>query len=101
MRSTTPLTILLSAVLITNLPLARADSPAEVTAQRPLVMVDKTGKYRAVYDIHSSETTAGISRGLYYARGLYEAFRKQGVEPAQLKVHLVLHGDATFMLLKD
>lgn len=101
MRPHTLLTILLSATLIAAPALARADSTAAPATQRPLVLVDKAGKYRAVYDIHSTETTAGISRGLYYARGLFEAFRKQGVEPARLNVHLVLHGDATFMLLKD
>jgi len=68
---------------------------------RPLVMVDKKAHYRAVYDIHSDEMAAGISRGLYYARGLYEAFRKQGVAAKQADVHLVLHGDAAVMLLND
>lgn len=71
------------------------------TAPRPLVMVEKTGHYRVVYDIHGDEMAAGISRGLYYARGLFEAFRKQGVAPSQIDAHLVLHGDAAINLLKD
>lgn len=68
---------------------------------RPLVMVEKTGHYKVVYDIHSDDLAAGISRGLYYARGLFEAFRKQGVEAGQVDAHLVLHGDAAAMLLVD
>jgi intracellular sulfur oxidation DsrE/DsrF family protein len=66
-----------------------------------MVMVEGNGVYRVVYDIHSDEQSAGISRGLYYARGLFEAFSKQGVKPSQVDAHLVLHGDAAVMLLKD
>lgn len=75
---------------------AAPDLPA-----RPMLKVDPQARYKAVYDIHSDEIAAGISKGLYYARGLYEAFGKQGVPPAQLDVHLVLHGDAAQFLLTD
>ncbi|MCA1979216.1 MAG: DsrE family protein [Thiobacillus sp.] len=70
-------------------------------AGRPMLTVDARGHYKAVYDIHSDEIAAGISKGLYYARGLYEAFGKQGVKPSQLDVHLVLHGEAAQFLLVD
>jgi intracellular sulfur oxidation DsrE/DsrF family protein len=69
--------------------------------ERPLVMVDPQAHYKAVYDIHSGETAAGISKGLYFARGLVEAYRKQGVEPGHLDIHLVLHGEAAKYLLID
>ena len=102
MRTTTR--TLLAALLAATLaapPLAYAgNAPAQPEA-RPMVMVEKKARYRVVYDIHSDELAAGISRGLYYARGLFEAFRKQGVQPPQVKAHLVLHGDAAVMLLND
>lgn len=66
---------------------AWADAP--VMAERTMVSVDPQAHYRAVYDIHSAETAAGVSKGLYYARGLFEAYRKQGVAPGQLDTHLV------------
>ncbi|WP_162264480.1 DsrE family protein [Thiobacillus denitrificans] len=44
---------------------------------------------------------AGISKGLFYARGLIEAYGKQGVKPVQLDLHLVLHGEAAQFLLID
>ena len=72
-----------------------------VPMERPMLKVDPHAHYRVVYDIHSAETAAGISRGLYFARGLIEAYRKQGVAPAQLDIHLVLHGDAAKFLLED
>src|SRR3569832_569281 len=68
---------------------------------RTLVNVDPHAHYKVVYDIHSAETAAGISKGLFYARGLIEAFRKQGVTPRQLDIHLVLHGEAAQYLLID
>lgn len=78
-----------------------AGQPAPVADTRQMVMVEKNARYKVVYDIHSDEQAAGISKGLYYARGLFEAFRKQGVEPGQVDAHLVLHGDAARFLLKD
>lgn len=78
---------------------AAVTDPAAVA--RPLVKVDPHGRYRVVYDIHSGETAAGISKGLFYARGLIEAFGKQDVKPAQLDIHLVMHGEAAKYLLID
>ncbi len=71
------------------------------TPDRPMLKVDPRGHYKVVYDIHSDEVAAGISKGLYYARGLIEAFGKQGVKPPQLDIHLVLHGEAAQFLLVD
>jgi intracellular sulfur oxidation DsrE/DsrF family protein len=78
-----------------------ASDLAPAPLERPMVMVDPHAHYRVVYDIHSGETSAGISKGLYYARGLIEAYRKQGVPPKQLDIHLVLHGDAAKFMLVD
>lgn len=92
----------LSRALLCAVCLAAAP-PAALAANdaRPMLKVDPGGRYRAVYDIHADTVAAGVSRGLYYARGLVEAFGKQGVKPAQLDVHLVLHGDAAQFLLGD
>lgn len=74
---------------------------AAASDSRPIVNVDSRAHYKVVYDIHFGEMAAGISKGLYYARGLIEAYRKQGVKPEQLNIHLVLHGDAAQFLLVD
>jgi intracellular sulfur oxidation DsrE/DsrF family protein len=66
-----------------------------------MLAVSPHGHFKAVYNIQTDATEAGSSKGLYYARGLFEAFRRQGVGPRQVDVHLVLHGDAAMMLLKD
>lgn len=78
-----------------------AATPAPAPAERPMLKVNSRAHYKVVYDIHSNETAAGISRGLYFARGLIEAYDKQGVKPAQLDIHLVLHGEAAQFLLVD
>lgn len=99
------LSIALLAGLCLGAPPALAEAtptdPNSLLDTRPLVKVPADGRYRVVYDISSDRIAAGISRGLYYARGLFEAFRKQGVAPSQLDVRLVMHGDAAAMLLTD
>ena len=68
---------------------------------RPIVKVEANARYKAVYDIHTADTAAGVSKGLFYARGLIEAFGKQGVKPEQLDIHLVMHGEAAQYMLLD
>ena len=74
---------------------------AELPDPRPMVKIEPSGRYKVVYDISKVDLAAGISKGLYYARGLIEAFGKQGVKPSQLDIHLVLHGEAAQFLLVD
>lgn len=92
--------VLCVAACISTMGAPAAAAPA-APAARPMLTVDSRGHYKAVYDIHSDELAAGISKGLYYARGLIEAFGKQGVKPRQLDIHLVLHGEAAQFLLVD
>jgi intracellular sulfur oxidation DsrE/DsrF family protein len=101
MRTTIAALLIALATTLSTISPAYAENAATLQDPRQMVMVEKNGRYRVVYDIHSAELAAGISRGLYYARGLFDAFRKQGVQPSQVDAHLVLHGDAAFMLLKD
>jgi intracellular sulfur oxidation DsrE/DsrF family protein len=80
---------------------ALAQEMAPSLSGRTMVKVAPDARPKVVYDIHSAEMAAGISKGLYYARGLIEAYGKQGVKPDQLDIHLVLHGDAAQYLLID
>ncbi|MEW6133169.1 MAG: DsrE family protein [Pseudomonadota bacterium] len=91
--------LLLAAALAA--PACAAGAMAAAEEERPLLKVEPNRSYKVVYDISSDRIAAGISRGLYYARGLIEAFGKQGVKPEQLDIHLVLHGDAAKFLLVD
>lgn len=95
------ITIVLGLLLAGIATMSAADDRIPTFDQRPVIEVESNGVYKAVYDIHSDATTAGVSRGLYYARGLIEAFGKQGVSPQQLNIHLVVHGDAARFLLID
>jgi intracellular sulfur oxidation DsrE/DsrF family protein len=91
----------LAAAMLAGVPQAHSAEAAAGSEARPMVMVENLARYHVVYDVHSGDLAAGVSRGLFYARGLYEAFRKQGVPAAQADVHLVLHGDAAVMLMND
>lgn len=94
--------VLLLLNLSFTLPVMAAENQlADGMDDRQMVLVDKDAKYKAVYDIHSGDEAAGISKGLYYARGLIDAFGKQGVKPEQLDIHLVLHGEAAKFLLTE
>jgi len=56
-----------------------AADAAAAPAAREMLKVDPRAHFKVVYDIHSAETAAGISKGLYSARRLIEAYGKQGV----------------------
>lgn len=89
------------ALCATSLILGSGTRAADLRDSRPLLKVEPGKTYKAVYDIHEGDLAAGVSKGLYYARGLIEAFGKQGVKPTQLDIHLVLHGEAAHFLLID
>ena len=98
MKSAHLISMALCAISLMLTPIARA---AELPDPRQMVKVEPGGRYKVVYDINAGGLAAGVSKGLYYARGLIEAFGKQGVKPAQLDIHLVLHGNAAQFLLID
>ncbi len=96
-------TVLVAVLILadTGAMAAQADDESEGFDERPLIRVPADGKYKVVYDIRSEQQAAGVNRGLYYARGLIEAFGKQGVKPKQLDIHIVMHGPAAKALLID
>ncbi len=92
------------AGLLAVVALSTGGAPAKADEgfdERPLIKVPADGKYRVVYDIRSDKEAAGTNKGLYYVRGLIEAFRKQGVKPEQLDIHIVMHGRSAKALLID
>ncbi len=78
--------------------LARAAPPESASS---IITVEVKQNIRVVYDIKTTQLSAGIGKALYYLRGLYEAYRKQGVPPEQIHVSAVLHGGPVKWLLKD
>lgn len=97
MKLSAILGIALYAWALLGAPLTNAAAPVP----RSILQVETNARYKAVYDIQTANTTAGVSKGLFFARGLIEAFGKQGVTPQQLDIHLVLHGEAAQFLLLD
>ncbi|MGA7981726.1 MAG: DsrE family protein [Chromatiaceae bacterium] len=66
-----------------------------------VITVEAKKNIRVVYDIKTDEVAAGIGKALYYLRGLYEAYAKQGVAPKDIHVSAVLHGPTVKWLLND
>ena len=72
-----------------------------LAAAEGLVTVEKHDDVRVVYDIKVDQWTAGIGRGLYYVRGLLEAYKSQGIKPENLHISVVLHGGPVSWALKE
>lgn len=85
--------------------LAASPPPAEpdpfTLAQTPILTVTQKKNIRVVYDIKDDIWDAGIGKGLYYARGLLEAYKSQGVSEKNIKISVVLHGPTVYWLLKE
>lgn len=73
----------------------------EASSQRPVMQIQNKQGIKAVYDARKDEWQAGIGKSLYYVRGLIESYKKQGVEPSKLDIHIVLHGPTAYWALKD
>jgi intracellular sulfur oxidation DsrE/DsrF family protein len=78
-----------------------AAGPAAAPAERPMLKVNPRGHYKVVYDIHSSGTAAGISRGLYFAARPDRGVRQAGCETRATRHASGLHVDAAQFLLVD
>ena len=84
------------ALLLVLLP-----ATAAAASKEQMLTIELKRNIKVVYDIRDDVWAAGIGKALYYARGLYEAYRKQGVPPDELHLSLVLHGAAVYWLLID
>ncbi|RUM90647.1 MAG: hypothetical protein DSZ27_08130 [Thiomicrospira sp.] len=92
LRYTQRMIVLLSALMFSSLSFAAASN---------IVTVKNKQDIKVVYDVNQNNIEAGIGKGLYYLRGLLEAYRKQGVSDKQLHISVVVHGAAGYWLLKD
>jgi len=63
--------------------------------------VKKHPNIRVAYDVKDDTWDAGIGKGLYYVRGLLESYKALKFDPKNLKISVVLHGDAAYWLLND
>jgi intracellular sulfur oxidation DsrE/DsrF family protein len=70
-------------------------------ASSNIITVQHQKDIKVVYDINQDQQQAGIGKGLYYVRGLLEAYEKQGIPESQLHISVVVHGAAGYWLLKD
>lgn len=67
----------------------------------PILDITKKTNVRVVYDVKDDVWDAGIGKGLYYVRGLLEAYKAQGVSAKNIKISVVLHGATVYWLLKE
>lgn len=80
-------------------------APVTAAAAQPqqadIIGVQKRTGIKVVYDDKDDVWDAGIGKGLYYLRGLLEAYKSLGVPQDQLHISIVLHGPTAYWLLND
>jgi len=54
---------------------------------------------RAVYQVSDDAVHDGVNRGLFYARKIIGTYRKQGIAPEEVDLHLVYHSSAYVALI--
>lgn len=88
-------------LLICALFFSSVSGVVNAAASPNIIQVKHKKDIKVVYDINQNQLQAGIGQGLYYVRGLLEAYKKQGVSEKQLHISVVVHGAAGYWLLKD
>ncbi|WP_321323103.1 DsrE family protein [Thiomicrorhabdus sp.] len=76
-------------------------SSTAFSAEPQIIKAQLTKNIKVVYDINENAEAAGIGKGLYYVRGLIEAYKNQGISPKDVTISVVVHGDAGYWLLND
>jgi len=76
-------------------------SNSAFSADPQIIKAQLTKNIKVVYDINENAEAAGIGKGLYYVRGLIEAYKNQGISPKNLTISVVIHGAAGFWLLNN
>lgn len=90
-----------AVLMMTLLQLAAFAGAEPAVPEHNVITVETAKTIRIAYDVKDDEWDAGIGKALYYVRGLYEAYRKQGVAAEHLHVSIVLHGPTVYWLLND
>lgn len=82
----------------TDSPSSRSDSDP---ANRPVIGLQYEGPIKVVYQCTRDEWKEGVSKPLLYLKKLRGYYEKQGIDPDQLDLRAVFHGDASTHILTD
>lgn len=75
--------------------------PASAASGEEPVPVTNRRDIKAVYEITKDEWEQGAGSGLYTIKAAIGLYKKMGIDPDQLDLHGVFHGDAGYFLLTD
>lgn len=56
---------------------------------------------RIVYQVTDDAAYEGVNKGLFYARKLIDTYRRHGIAPEQVHLHLVYHGTGIAAVVND
>jgi uncharacterized protein len=83
------------------LALLLASSLTAVAAEPAVIPLQVRENLRIVYQVTDDAGYEGVNKGLFYARKLIDTYRRQGIAPEQVHLHLVYHGTGIAAVVND
>jgi len=77
------------------------DAAAPAGDDRPVIDIEHKGPIKVVFQITTADMKEGVSKGLFYVNKLHNAYVAAGVDPDQLDIRAVFHGDGAAHLLTN
>lgn len=74
---------------------------ADKDGERPVIDIEHKGPIKVVFQITTGEMKDGVSKGLFYVNKIYDAYASAGIDPKQIDIHAVFHGDGAAHLLTN
>ena len=81
--------------------LVLASSLTAVAAEPEVIPLQVRENLRIVYQVTEDAAHEGVNKGLFYARKLIDTYRKHGIAPEQVHLHLVYHGTGIAAVVND
>jgi intracellular sulfur oxidation DsrE/DsrF family protein len=93
----------ISKLLISTLLCAFALSlhAAEIIDDRPVIGITKKSAIKVVFALSSGDLAGDVGKGLTKLDKIWQDYLDAGVSPAEIDLHVVIHGDAADQVLTD
>lgn len=78
-----------------------ASSLTAVATEPQVIPLQVRENLRIVYQVTDDAAHEGVNKGLFYARKLIDTYRRHGIAPGQVHLHLVYHGNGIAAVVND
>lgn len=70
-------------------------------AEPEVIPIQVRENLRIVYQVSDDASHEGVNKGLFYARKLIDTYRRQGIAPEEVHLHVVYHGTGIAAVVND